>query len=96
MSSITGRDVRRVRKVLDVSQQKLAAMLYMSTVTISRWEGERTCPDGYGEVVIQLLLDLDMGSVLPDDVLRELRLASGRKDVVTRLVLMCERYRTAA
>lgn len=92
---ITGREVRRVRKVLGLSQQKLAALLNMSTITISRWEGEKASPDGYGEVVISLLLALDSRAIAVEDVLRELRVSVDRMDVVVRLVHMVDRVNEA-
>jgi len=60
-SNITGKDVLRLRRMLGLTQQQLATMLHLSTVTVSRWETGRAAPVGYGDIALQLLTRIAKG-----------------------------------
>lgn len=57
--------VRRVRRILDVSQRGLAQLLGVSQSTVARWETARTSPRA--EVLVQLARMAGLSLVLRDE-----------------------------
>lgn len=89
---MTGREVRRLRERLGLTQQDFASLLGLSFVSINRWEQGHSSPTGLSDVLLQLLASVlaqydeaDVVSLLrrtgpvPLDLIRTLvRLEEGR------------------
>jgi len=50
-----GRDVKRVREKIDVTQKIFAAVIGVSVKTIEAWEGNRNVPDGPAQRIFYAL-----------------------------------------
>lgn len=55
-SNITPEDIRKFRREKGFSQHKLASILGIGTVTISRWENGKIQPSGTAAVILEALL----------------------------------------
>ena len=86
---IVGQDVKRLRSALGMSQQQLATMLGLSTVTVSRWEGDHSVPRGYGAIAVGMLLRL-VRRIPKDQIREDLSVAATKEEVVVTLVRLLD------
>ncbi len=65
-------NVHHLRSSLDLTQQDFATLLGISTVSVSRWESNKTLPEPEKETLLNLLAQA-IDRVGPDEVLMLLR-----------------------
>jgi DNA-binding transcriptional regulator YiaG len=78
--------VTAIRERLDLTQQDFATMLGFATVSVSRWEHERTRPTDLSKMLIQLL-ERACDATDPERVVATLRTLVGAEDVDRVLAL---------
>lgn len=92
-----GAAIHSLRIRIGLTQQSFAAMLFLATPTVSRWEHDhRTPTDGYSEVVLRLLGRINTAILPARQVVQTLRGAADRTDLVMRLVRLVDQSESEA
>lgn len=63
-----GNQIRKHRKAQGLSQEDLAAKIYVSRQTISNWETDRTYPDVQSLLLLSALFDITIDELIKGDV----------------------------
>ena len=64
-----GEAIRARREAMGMTQQELAARLYVSRQTVSRWESGSRCPDLIMSKKLAMILGISMDELIPGDAL---------------------------
>ena len=64
-----GEAIRARREAMGMTQQELAARLYVSRQTVSRWESGSRCPDLIMSKKLAMILGISMDELIPGEAL---------------------------
>lgn len=96
-SSSVGERIRRLRKALELSQERLARLIGVSFQTVNRWETNASVPAGPTALVIESLEKI-VAAGRVDELMRELaagNLAGGTGPTYHRIFAMAFGMRRA-
>ena len=62
------KQIKKIRKQCDFSQEELAEKLFVSRQTISNWENERSYPDVHNLLLLSVLFDVSLDELVKGDV----------------------------
>ena len=66
-----GETIRARREAMGMTQQELAARLYVSRQTVSRWESGSRCPDLIMSKKLAMILGISMDELIPGEALAD-------------------------
>lgn len=67
MLKFSGKRLREVRTALGLSQEKVATRLNTRTTNISKWENDRSAPNGVHMVLLLRILRCELEEVTTDE-----------------------------
>lgn len=75
-----GKQIRKYRQGLQLSQEDLAEKVYVSRQTVSNWETEKSYPDVHSLILLSAIFDISLDQLIKGD-LEEMKQVIKQKDI---------------